>query len=184
LGFFTAFGFVFGFCLFYSFHVQYKNLSLNHFLNRFCFKVCLLRCCLQLQLFFFSLSPSFSLSLSLNHSISFQFGLYLAGSQQSQSVAQSPQSQLCNITCVPLFTKSDKVETQPELCTRLTHTRLSYTLSHSLLKDCSLSPSLSHSCLVLPLLSVALCICSYSVPQRLKPEIVLGLAILLTHNSN
>lgn len=91
------FFFIFCFCWLHSFHVRYKNLSLNHFLNRFCFKVCL--CLLQLLL------QLRSPSLPLSPSVSLTFSLCVCRwlSTQSQSVAQSPQSQLCNITCVPQF---------------------------------------------------------------------------------
>lgn len=175
--------FNFCFCWLHSFHVRYKNLSPNHFLNRFCFKVCL--CLLQFLL------QLLSLCLSLSRFVSVSVTLNTVAICRSIS----PEPTMQHYLCATVFSsKSDKVETQPELCTTHTYALLSALLFPSLSVSVSL-PSLPSSSILSTSLYIcgALCLCSYSLglqggegggglgllrfalPHRLKPEIVLGL---------
>lgn len=148
---FQSWFFSFCFCWLHSFHVRYKNLSLNHFLNRFCFKVCL--CLLQLLL------QLRSPSLCLSHFLALCLSLALNTVAICRSISPEPTMQ--HYLCATVFSsESDKVETQPENFVRLRHTCLAICTALSP----SLSPSLSLSILSTSLyICGALCLCSYSL---------------------
>lgn len=115
---FQSWFFSFCFCWLHSFHVRYKNLSLNHFLNRFCFKVCLCLLQLLLQLRSTSLPPSLSLSLSLSGFVS------VAGSQHSRNLSLNlPRANYATLlVCRSFFLrKRQSWNSTRELCAPQTH---------------------------------------------------------------